>query len=222
VQQAGDQAVFEANCGVFHEELVKVIGRLRYRTSFGQSVLKHTLEVVHLAGIMAAELGASVKTARRAALLHDIGKAMTHEIEGSHALVSAQLARRYGESDGVVHAIEAHHYEVQPQTVEAVLVITADAISASRPGARGEGLEHYIKRLAALEEIASSKKGVAKAYALQAGREIRVIVEPSEVDDDAAALLSFEIAREIEAQLEYPGQVKVIVIRESRAIEVAK
>ena len=222
VQQAGAQAVFEANCGEFHEELVKVIGRLRYRTSFGQSVLKHTLEVVHLAGIMAAELGASVKTARRAALLHDIGKAMTHEIEGSHALVSAQLARRYGESDGVVHAIEAHHYEVQPQTVEAVLVIAADAISASRPGARGEGLEHYIKRLEALEEIASSKKGVAKAYALQAGREIRVIVEPTEVDDDSAALMSYEIAREIEDQLEYPGQVKVIVIRESRAVEVAK
>ena len=147
-------------------------------------MLKHTLEVVHLAGIMAAELGAGVKTAKRAALLHDIGKAMTHEVEGSHALVSAQLARRYGESDGVVHAIEAHHYEVQPQTVEAVLLIAADAISASRPGARGESLEHYIKRLAALEEIATSKPGVAKAYALQAGREIRVIVEPTEVDDD--------------------------------------
>ena len=157
VRQAGEQAVFEANCGDFHEELVKILGRLRYRTSFGQSVLRHTLEVVHLAGIMAAELGAGVKTAKRAALLHDLGKAMTHEIEGSHALVSAQLARRYGESEGVVHAIEAHHYEVQPQTVEAVLVIAADAISASRPGARGESLEHYIKRLAALEEIATTK-----------------------------------------------------------------
>jgi ribonucrease Y len=222
VHQAGAQAVFEANCGDFHEELVKILGRLRYRTSFGQSVLRHTLEVVHLAGIMAAELGAGVKTAKRAALLHDIGKAMTHEMEGSHALVSAQLARRYGESEGVVHAIEAHHYEVQPQTVEAVLVIAADAISASRPGARGESLEHYIKRLEALEEIATAKPGVAKAYALQAGREIRVIVEPAEVDDQAAALLSFEIAREIEDQLEYPGQVKVIVIRESRAVEVAK
>jgi ribonuclease Y len=222
VRQAGEQAVYEANCGELHEELVKVLGRLRYRTSFGQSVLRHTLEVVHLAGIMAAELGAGVKTAKRAALLHDVGKAMTHEVEGSHALVSAQLARRYGESEGVVHAIEAHHYEVQPQTVEAVLVIAADAISASRPGARGESLEHYIKRLEALEEIATSKPGVAKAYALQAGREIRVIVEPSEVDDDGAALLSFEIAREIEDQLEYPGQVKVIVIRESRAVEVAK
>ena len=222
IRQAGEQAVFEANCGEFHEELVKVLGRLRYRTSYGQNVLKHTLEVVHLGGIMAAELDAGVKTTRRAALLHDVGKAMSHEVEGSHALISAQLARRYGESEGIVHAIEAHHYEVQPQTVEAVLLIAADAISASRPGARGESLENYIKRLAALEEIAARKDGVAKAYALQAGREIRVIVEPSEVDDDGAVLLSHEIAREIEDQLEYPGQVKVIVIRESRAIEVAK
>ena len=222
VRAAGEQAVFEANCGEVHEELVKVLGRLRYRTSYGQNVLKHTLEVVHLSGIMAAELEAGVKTTKRAALLHDVGKAMSHEVDGSHALISAQLARRFGESEGVVHAIEAHHYEVQPQTVEAVLLIAADAISASRPGARGESLECYIKRLAALEEIAAAKPGVAKAYALQAGREIRVIVEPSEVDDDGAALLSHEIAREIEDQLEYPGQVKVIVIRESRAIEVAK
>ena len=222
IHQAGAQAVFEANCGEFSEELVQVLGRLRFRTSYGQNVLKHTLEVVHLAGIMAAELGAGVKTAKRAALLHDLGKAMTHEVDGSHAAVSAQLARRAGESDGVVHAIEAHHYEVQPQTVEAVLLIAADAVSASRPGARGENLEHYIKRLASLEEIAMSKPGVAKAYALQAGREIRVIVEPTEVDDDGTALLSYEIARQIEDQLEYPGQVKVIVIRESRAVEVAK
>jgi ribonuclease Y len=222
VRQAGEQAVFEANCGEVHEELVKILGRLKYRTSYGQNVLKHTLEVVHLGGLMAAELGAGVKTTKRAALLHDVGKAMSHEVEGSHALISTQLARRYGESEGVVHAIEAHHYEVQPQTVEAVLLIAADAISASRPGARGESLENYIRRLEALEEIATAKQGVAKAYALQAGREIRVIVEPSEVDDDAAALLSHEIAREIEDQLEYPGQVKVIVIRESRAIEVAK
>jgi ribonuclease Y len=222
IHQAGAQAVFEANCGELSEELVAILGRLRFRTSYGQNVLKHTLEVVHLAGIMAAELGAGVKTTKRAALLHDLGKAMTHEVEGSHALVSAQLARRHGESDGVVHAIEAHHYEVQPQTVEAVLLIAADAISASRPGARGESLEHYIKRLAALEAIAASKPGVAKAYALQAGREIRVIVEPSEVDDDGTALLSYEIARQIEDQLEYPGQVKVTVIRESRAVEVAK
>lgn len=222
VLQAGEQAVFEANCGEFHEELVRMLGRLRYRTSYGQNVLKHTLEVVHLSGIMASELKAGVKTTKRAALLHDIGKAVSHEVEGSHALISAQLARRCGESEGVVHAIEAHHYEVQPQTVEAVLLIAADAVSASRPGARGESLENYIRRLEALEEIAAAKAGVAKAYALQAGREIRVIVEPSEVDDDGAVLLSHEIAREIEDQLEYPGQVKVIVIRESRAIEVAK
>ena len=222
VRQAGEQAVFEANCGPFHEELVKILGRLRFRTSYGQNVLKHTLEVVHLAGIMATELGASVKTTKRAAMLHDIGKAMTHEVEGSHALISAQLARRYGETQGVVHAIEAHHYEVQPQTVEAVLVISADAISASRPGARGESLEHYIKRLESLEELAASKPGVDKVYALQAGREIRVIVRPSEVDDDLAALLSHEIAREIEDRLEYPGQVKVTVIRESRAVDVAR
>jgi ribonuclease Y len=222
IRQAGEQAVFEANCGEFHEELVKVLGRLRFRTSYGQNVLRHSLEVVHLAGIMAHELEAGVKTAKRSALLHDLGKAMTHEVEGSHALVSAQLARRYGESRHVVHAIEAHHYEVQPQTVEAVLLIAADAISASRPGARGESLESYIRRLEALEEIATQKPGVEKAYALQAGREIRVIVKPAEIDDDAAALLSHEIARAIEDQLDYPGQVKVTVIRESRAIEYAK
>jgi ribonucrease Y len=222
VRQAGEQAVFEANCGPFHEELVKILGRLRFRTSYGQNVLKHTLEVVHLAGVMATELGAGVKTAKRAAMLHDIGKALTHEVEGSHASISAQLARRYGETQHVVHAIEAHHYEVQPQTVEAVLVISADAISASRPGARGESLEHYIKRLESLEELAASKPGVEKVYALQAGREIRVIVSPGDVDDDAAALLSHEIAREIEDRLEYPGQVKVTVIRESRAVDVAR
>ncbi len=222
IRQAGEQAVFEANCGDFHEELVKILGRLKYRTSYGQNVLKHTLEVVQLAGIMASELDASVKTAKRAALLHDLGKALTHEVEGSHALISAQYARRHGESQGVVHAIEAHHYEVQPQTVEAVLLIAADAISASRPGARGESLESYVKRLEALEELASQKKGVEKVYALQAGREIRVIVKPEEVDDDTAVLLSHEIARDIEENLEYPGQIKVTVIRESRAVEFAK
>ena len=222
IRQAGEQAVFEANCGKMHEELVKLLGRLRYRTSYGQNILKHSLECAHLAGVMASELGASVKTAKRAALLHDLGKAMTHEVEGSHAMISAQMAKRYGESQAVVHAVEAHQYEVQPQTVEAVLVIAADAISASRPGARGESLEHYIKRLSSLEELAAAKPGVAKAYALQAGREIRVIVEPSEVDDDGAVLLSHEIAREIEEQLEYPGQIKVTVIRESRAVEFAK
>ena len=222
IRHAGDQAVFEANCGQFHDELVKLLGRLRYRTSYGQNVLKHSLECAHLGGIMAAELGANVKVAKRAALLHDIGKAMTHEVEGPHAAISAQQARKYGESQAVVHAIEAHHYEVQPQTVEAVLVIAADAISGARPGARGESLENYIKRLEALEAIATQKKGVERAYALQAGREIRVIVKPAEIDDDEAVLLSHAIAREIEEHLEYPGQVKVTVIRESRAVEYAK
>jgi ribonucrease Y len=222
ILQAGSQAVFEANCGEFNEELVKILGRLRFRTSYGQNVLKHSLEVVHLAGIMATELEAGVRATKRAALLHDLGKAMTHEVEGSHAAISTQLARRHGESPAVCHAIEAHHYEVQPQTVEAVLLIAADAISASRPGARGPSLESYIRRLEALEELASQKRGVEKVYALQAGREIRVMVKPSEVDDDGAVLLSHEIAREIEDQLEYPGQVKVTVIRESRAVDVAK
>jgi len=222
ILQAGEQAVFEANCGEFHEEIVKLLGRLNYRTSYGQNVLKHTLEVVHLAGLMATELDANVKTTKRAAILHDIGKAVTHEVEGSHAQISTQYARRYGESPGVVHAVEAHHYEVQPQTVEAVLLIAADAISGARPGARGDSLENYIKRLEALEGLAAKRNGVEKVYALQAGREIRVIVKPGEVDDDQAALLSHEIAREIEHELEYPGQIKVTVIRESRATEFAK
>ncbi len=222
IRQAGEQAVFEANCGEFHEELVKILGRLKYRTSYGQNVLKHTLEVVQLAGVMASELGASVKTAKRASLLHDLGKAVSHEEEGPHALISARYARRYGESQGVVHAIEAHHYEVQPQTVEAVLLIASDAVSAARPGARGESLESYVKRLEALEELAAKRAGVDRVYALQAGREIRVIVKPEEIADDEAALLSHEIAREIEQHLEYPGQIKVTVIRESRAIEYAK
>jgi ribonuclease Y len=222
IQQAGEQAVFEANCGEFHEEIVRLLGRLNYRTSYGQNVLKHTLEVAHLAGLMATELEAHVKTAKRAAMLHDVGKALTHEIEGSHAQISTQYAKRYGESPGVVHAVEAHHYEVQPQTVEAVLLIAADAISGARPGARGDSLENYIKRLAALEELAANKPGVEKVYALQAGREIRVIVKPTEIDDDEAALLSHEIARDIEQELEYPGQIKVTVIRESRSTEFAK
>jgi ribonuclease Y len=222
IRHAGEQAVFEANCGEFNDEIVKLLGRLNFRTSYGQNVLKHTLEVVQLAGIMASELDASVKTAKRAALLHDLGKALTHEVDGSHALISAQYARRYGETQGVVHAIEAHHYEVQPQTVEAVLLIAADAISASRPGARGESLESYIKRLESLEELAAQKKGVEKVYAVEAGRVVRVFVRPVDMDDDQAVLLSHEIAREIEHHLEYPGQIKVTVIRESRAIEFAK
>ena len=222
IEQAGEQAIFEANCGDFHEELVRLLGRLNYRTSYGQNVLKHTLEVVHLAGLMATELDANVKTAKRAAMLHDIGKAVTHEIEGSHAQISTQYAKRFGEAPGVAHAVEAHHYEVQPQTVEAVLLIAADAVSGARPGARGDSLENYIKRLEALEELAAKKNGVEKVYALQAGREIRIIVKPAEIDDDQAALLSHEIARDIEHELEYPGQIKVTVIRESRATEFAK
>ena len=221
ILEAGEQACFEANVHGLHPELVKVLGRLHYRTSYGQNVLKHSIECAHLAAIMAAELGASQKTARRAALLHDLGKAVTHEVEGSHAVISAEMARKYRESPSVAHAIEAHHYDVEPQTVEAVLVIAADSVSASRPGGRGESLEHYIKRLEALEEIANSKKGVERCYAMQAGREVRVMVKPEEVDDDTAALLSHEIAREIEGQLEYPGQIKVTVIRESRAVDVA-
>ena len=222
IVQAGEQACFEANVHGLHPELVKVLGRLHYRTSYGQNVLKHSIECAHLASIMAAELGASQKTARRAALLHDLGKAVTHEVDGPHAVISAQMAKRYRESPSVCHAMEAHHYDVEPQTVEAVLVIAADAVSASRPGGRGESLEHYIKRLEALEKIATSKPGVERCYAMQAGREVRVMVKPEDVDDDAAALLSHEIAREIEEQLEYPGQIKITVIRESRAVEVAK
>ena len=219
--EAGEQACFEANVHGLHPELIKVLGRLHYRTSYGQNVLKHSVECAHLAAIMAAELGASQKTARRAALLHDLGKAVTHEVEGPHAVISAQLAKRYRESPSVCHAIEAHHYDVEPQTVEAVLVIAADAVSASRPGGRGESLEGYIQRLEALEEIATSKQGVERCYAMQAGREIRVMVKPEEIDDDTAALMSQEIAREIEDNLEYPGQIKVTVIRESRAVEIA-
>jgi len=222
IVQAGEQACFEANVHGLHPELVKTLGRLHYRTSYGQNVLKHSIECAHLASIMAAELGASQKTARRAALLHDLGKAVTHEVEGPHAVISAQMAKRYRESPSVCHAIEAHHYDVEPQTVEAVLVIAADAVSASRPGGRGESLEHYIKRLEALEKIATAKPGVERCYAMQAGREVRVMVKPEDVDDDGAALLSHEIAREIEESLEYPGQIKVTVIRESRAVEVAK
>ena len=221
IVEAGEQACFEANVHGLHPELVKVLGRLHYRTSYGQNVLLHSVECSHLAAIMAAELGASQKTARRAALLHDLGKAVTQEVEGPHAVISAQIAKRYRESPSVCHAIEAHHYDVEPQTVEAVLVIAADAVSASRPGGRGEALESYIQRLEELERIATSKKGVERCYAMQAGREIRVMVKPEEVDDETAALLSHEIAREIEDNLEYPGQIKVTVIRESRAVEIA-
>jgi ribonuclease Y len=185
-------------------------------------VLAHSIEVSRLAAMMAAELGAGAKTAKRAALLHDIGKAVTHEIEGPHALVGGDLARRYGEAEAVAHAMEAHHNEVEPQTIEAVIVQAADALSGARPGARGESLEQYVKRLRDLEQIATRHPGVDKVYAMQAGREIRVMVSPTSVDDAAATLLSFEIARQIEKELEYPGQIKVTVIRESRAVEYAR
>jgi ribonuclease Y len=219
--QAGEEAVLEAHIGVLDPELVRLLGRLRFRTSYGQNVLAHSVECAHLAAMMAAELGASQKTARRAALLHDIGKAVSHEIEGPHALVGGELARRHGESEAVAHAMEAHHNEVEPQTIEAVIVQAADALSGARPGARGESLEQYVKRLRDLEQIATRHAGVEKVYAMQAGREIRVMVEPGQVDDDGMALLSHEIAREIEQELEYPGQIKVTVIRESRATDYA-
>jgi ribonuclease Y len=214
--------VFEANVQGVHAELVKLLGRMKFRTSYGQNVLAHSVECAQLAGMMASELGASVKTARRAALLHDIGKAVSHEIEGPHALVGGDLARKYGESEAVAHAMEAHHNEVEPQTVEAVIVQAADALSGARPGARGESLEQYVKRLRELEELAARHDGVDKVYAMQAGREVRVMVQPGTIDDDAAAILAHDIARKIEHELEYPGQIKVTVIRESRAVEYAK
>ena len=222
VMEQGEQALFEANVHAMHPELVKLLGRLKYRTSYGQNVLSHSLEVSRLAAMIAEELGASPKTARRAALLHDIGKAVTHEIEGPHALVGGELARRYGEPEAVAHAMEAHHNEVELQTVEAVIVQTADALSGARPGARGESLEQYVKRLKHLEEIANAHAGVEKVYAVQAGREVRVMVAPGAVDDDAAVVLSHEIAREIERKMEFPGQIKVTVIRESRSVDFAK
>jgi ribonuclease Y len=222
IVEQGEQALFEANVHSVHPELVKVLGRLRYRTSYGQNVLAHSIEVSRLAAMMAEELGASPDTARRAGLLHDIGKAVSHEVEGPHALVGGQLARRYKEAEAVAHAMEAHHNEVEMQTVEAVIVQTADALSGARPGARGESLEHYVKRLRDLEEIAERHDGVEKVYAMQAGREIRVMVEPGVVGDEEAALLSREIAREIEREIEYPGQIKVTVIRESRSVDYAK
>ena len=220
--EAGETAAFDANVQGLDPELIKIMGRLKFRTSYGQNVLSHSVECAHLAAMMADELGASAKTARRAALLHDIGKAVSHEVEGPHALVGGELARRHGESEAVAHAMEAHHNEVEPQTVEAVIVQSADALSGARPGARGESLESYVKRLRELEHIAERHEGVEKVYAMQAGREIRIMVAPGSVDDDGMALLSHEIAREIEQELEYPGQIKVTVIRESRAVEYAR
>jgi ribonuclease Y len=220
--EAGEEAVLEANVQGLDPELAKLLGRLKFRTSYGQNVLAHSIEVSRLAGMMAEELGASAKTARRAALLHDIGKAVTHEVEGPHALVAGHMARKHGEPEAVAHAMEAHHNEVEPQTIEAVIVQAADALSGARPGARGESLEQYVKRLRDLEQIAMRHEGVDRVYAMQAGREIRVMVAPGAIDDDAATLLSYEIAREIEKELEYPGQIKVTVIRESRAVEYAR
>lgn len=222
VAEVGEQACFEANIGSLHPELTKLLGRLRYRTSYGQNVLAHSIECSHLAALIAGELGASVKTARRAALMHDIGKAVSHEMDGPHALVGGELARRYKESEAVAHAMEAHHNEVELQTVEAVVVQVADSLSGARPGARGESLEQYVTRLHDLEQIATRHDGVEKVYAMQAGREVRVIVRPEEIDDDGATLLSHQIARDLERELEYPGQIKVTVIRESRATDFAK
>ena len=222
IVELGEEAVFEADVHGLDPELTKLLGRLRFRTSYGQNVLAHSIECAQLAAMMAHELGASAKTARRAALLHDIGKAVSHEIEGPHALVGGDLVRRHGEPEAVAHAMEAHHNEVEPQTVEAVLVQSADALSGARPGARGESLEQYVKRLRDLEGIATRHEGVDKVYAMQAGREIRVMVQPGALDDDGAVLLSHEIAREIEQELEYPGQIKVTVIRESRATDYAR
>jgi ribonuclease Y len=222
ITKAGEEAVFEANVQGLDLDLVKMLGRLKFRTSYGQNVLAHSVECANLAAMMAEELGANAKLARRAALLHDIGKAVSHEVEGPHALVGGELARRHGETEAVAHAMEAHHNEVEPQTIEAVIVQSADALSGARPGARGESLEQYVKRLRDLEQIASRHKGVEKVYAMQAGREIRVMVTPDRIDDDGALLLSREIARDIERELEYPGQIKVTVIRESRAVEYAK
>jgi ribonuclease Y len=222
VVHAGEEAVFEANVQSLDPELVRLLGRLKFRTSYGQNVLAHSIECANLAATMAHELGASPKTARRAALLHDIGKAVSQEMEGPHALVGGELARRHGESEAVAHAMEAHHNEVDPQTVEAVIVQAADALSGGRPGARGESLESYVRRLRDLEQIAQRHAGVDRVYAMQAGREIRVMVLPETVDDDGMVLLSHEIAREIERDLEYPGQIKVTVIRESRSTDYAK
>jgi ribonuclease Y len=222
IQEAGEQAVLDANVHGVAPELLRLLGRLKYRTSYGQNVLMHSLEVAHLAGLMAHELGVNAKLAKRAGLLHDLGKAVDHEVEGSHASIGANLARRYGETDAVAHVIEAHHNEVEPSTVEAVLVAAGDAVSGARPGARRETLETYIKRLEALEKIAEAKSGVEKSYAIQAGREIRVLVKPEEVDDHEAGLLCREIAKEIEQELDYPGTIRVTVIRESRVVEYAK
>ena len=222
VREAGEQAAFDTGIHDLHPELVRTLGRLRYRTSYGQNVLNHSLEVAYLSGVMASELGLDPIPAKRAGLLHDLGKAVDHEVEGSHAVIGADLARRFGERPEIVHAIEAHHNDVEPNSVLDVLVQAADAISAARPGARKETLDAYVKRLEKLEEIANSYKGVERTYAIQAGREVRVMVEPEVVDEAQTVVLAHDIAHRIESEMQYPGQVKVVVIRESRAIGIAK
>ncbi len=222
LRQEGEQAALELGIHDLHPELIKLLGRLKFRTSYGQNILMHVQEVGRLCASMAAELGADVALAKRAGLLHDIGKAVTHEIEGTHALIGADLCKRYGESAPVVHAVAAHHNEEEPRTIVAVLVQAADAISASRPGARRESLESYVKRLEKLEEIAASFPGVEKTYALQAGRELRIMVEPERVNDNEAAVMARDITKRIEAEVQYPGQIKITVLREKRIVEYAK
>ena len=222
VREAGEQACFDTGIHDLHPEIVKTLGALRYRTSFGQNVLQHSIEVSELCAIMASELGVDVRVAKRAGLLHDLGKAIDHDVEGPHAVIGADLARRYGEKPVIVHAIEAHHGDVDPNTVLAVLVQAADAISASRPGARRESAENYIKRLEKLEEISNSHDGVERTYAMQAGREVHVMVQPDKISDAESTVLAHDIAQQIEEEMEYPGQVRVVVIRESRAVDIAK
>ncbi|HKE66041.1 MAG TPA: ribonuclease Y [Micromonosporaceae bacterium] len=221
-QRAAEDALVEVGITDIHPELVTLLGRLRYRTSYGQNVLKHLIETGHIAGVMAAELRLDPTLIKRCAFLHDIGKALTHEVEGSHALIGADVARKYGECDEVVHAIEAHHNEVLPQTIEAVLTQASDACSGGRPGARRESLEAYVKRLERIEEIAAGKTGVEKVFAMQAGREIRVMVKPDDVDDIGASVLARDVAKQIESELTYPGQIRVTVVRESRVTEIAR
>ena len=222
IKEYGEQAAFETGVHGLHPELVKLLGRLNYRTSYGQNVLKHSIEVAHIAGIMAAEIGADIRLAKRAGLLHDIGKAVDHEMEGTHVEIGMDLLKRYKESKEVIHAMSTHHGDYEPQTIEAVLVTAADAISAARPGARRETLEAYIRRLEKLEEIANSYEGVDKSFAIQAGREIRIMVKPENVSYEDIHLLARDMTKRIEDELEYPGQIKVSIIRETRAIEYAK